>query len=237
MLDTKTLTKETIKTCRESKKWLKDFVAKHAPKGTTYSCEELRVNDVEGDEYIFCEVVLTCNKRKHCFNFYAGKECCSLVERLGGKKGEEANGDTYGKAFDMDFDIPGMDDKGDLEDFLERLGKYVPKMPKSAKKATKHVYLLTTKSLQENGHNGDDVDEGETIFETREKAQKALAKEAKEALDLVDEVSELTIDDNDHTKESGLEAIKNGVNEFSLTGYIDGDYYCFNAEIAEKDIF
>lgn len=237
MLDTKTLTKETIKTCRESKKWLKDFVAKHAPKGTTFSCAELRVNDVEGDEYIFCEVVLTCKKRKHCFNFYAGKECCSLVERLGGKKGEEAISDTYGKAFDMDFDIPGMDDKGDLEDFLKRLDKYVPKMPKSAKKATKHIYLLTTKSLQENGHNGDDVEEDETIFETREKAQKSLAEKAKEALDLVDEVSELTIDDNDHTKESGLEAIKNGVDEFSLTGYIDGDYYEFGAEITEKDIF
>lgn len=232
MLDTKTLTKETIKTCRESKTWLKDFVEKHAPKGTTFSCEELRVNDVEGDEYIFCEVVLTCNKRKHCFNFYAGKECCSVVERLGGKKGEEAIGDTYGKAFDMYFDMASLDDMGELKEFLERLDKYVPKMPKSAKKATKHIYLLTTKSRQENGHNGD-----ETFFETREKAQKALAKEAKEALDLVDDVSELTIDDNDHTKESGLEAIKNGVDEFSLTGYIDGDYYYFGAEITEKDIF
>ena len=210
---------------------------KHAPKGTTFSCEELRVNDVEGDEYIFCEVVLTCKKRKHCFNFYAGKECCSLVERLGGNKGEEAIGDTYGKAFDMYFDMASLDDMGELKDFLERLDKYAPKMPKSAKKATKHIYLLTTKSRQENGHNGYDVDEDETFFETREKAQKALTKEAKKALDLVDDVSDLTIDDNDHTKESGLEAIKNGVDKFSLTGYIDGDYYYFGAEITEKDIF
>lgn len=237
MLDTKTLSKETIKTCRESKKWLKDFVAKHAPKGTTYSCEELWVSDEAGNEYIFCEVVLTCNKRKHCFNFYAGNECCSLVERLGGKKGEEAIGDTYGKAFDMEFDMPSMDDMGDLEEFLERLGKYVPKMPKSATKATKHVYLLTTKSRQENGHNGDDFDEDETLYETREKAQKSLAEKAKEALDLVDGINEITMDEQDHTKKSALKALKDGANSFSMSADIDGDYYYFGAEITEKDIF
>ena len=233
MLDTKTLTKETIKTCRESKKWLKDFVEKHAPKGTTYSCEELWVSDETGNEYIFCEVVLTCNKRKHCFNFYAGNECCSLVERLGGKKGEEAIGDTYGKAFDMDFCVPSMDDMGDLEEFLERLGKYVPKMPKSATKATKHIYQLITKYRRENGQN----DEEETFFETREKAQKVLAKEAKDAISRADGINEITMDEQDHTKKSALEALKGGVSSFSMSADIDGDDFYFGAEITEKDIF
>jgi hypothetical protein len=237
MLDTKTLTKETIKECRETEKWLKDFVKKHAPKGTTCSCEELRVNDDEGDEYIFCEVTLTCNKRTHCFNFYAGANGCSLVERLGGEKGEEALGDTYGKAFDMEFDMPSLDDMGDLEDFLERLNKYVPKMPKSAKKDEKHVYLLSTKSRQENGHNGDDFDEDETLFETLEKAQKALAKEAKDAIARVDGINEITMDEQDHTKKSALEALKGGVSSFSMSADIDGDYYYFGAKITEKDIF
>ena len=46
MLDTKTLTEETIKTCRETEEWFKKFVDTHAPEGTTFSCEELWVNDV-----------------------------------------------------------------------------------------------------------------------------------------------------------------------------------------------
>ena len=224
MLDTKTLSKETIKTCRESKKWLKDFVAKHAPKGTTYSCEELWVNDETGDEYIFCEVTLTCNKRKHCFNFYAGSDACTLVERLGGKKGDEAVGVTYGKSFEMEFAMPSKDDKEDLEEFLERLDKYIPKKAKKPTKAKKHVYLLTI--------GGD-----ETLYETREKAQKVLAKEAKDALDRVGGIYGIKIDEHEHTKQTALKAIKGGVNSFSMTADIEGDYYFFDAEITEKDIF
>ena len=151
MLDTKTLTEETIKTCRETEEWFKKFVDTHAPEGTTFSCEELWVNDVEGDEYIFCEVVLTCNKRKHCFNFYAGTAGASVCERLGGKKGEIADGDKFGKSFEMEFCIPSKDDMEDLAEFLEGLDKYVPKMPKPAKKkAKKHIYLLTSYSYGDN---------------------------------------------------------------------------------------
>ena len=238
MLDTKTLTEEIIKTCRETEEWFKKFVDNHAPDGTTYSCEELWVNDVEGDEYIFCEVVLTCNKRKHCFNFYAGTAGASVCERLGGKKGEIADGDKFGKSFEMEFDIPSKDDMDDLAEFLEHLDKYAPKMPKSAKKkANKHIYLLATKSCQENGHNGDDVDEGETLFETREKAQKVLAKEAKDAIARADGISRITMGGEEHTKQSALKALKDGVSSFSMTADIDGDYYYFGAEITEKDIF
>ena len=238
MLDTKTLTEETIKTCRETEEWFKKFVDNHAPDGTTFSCEELWVNDVEGDEYIFCEVVLACNKRKHCFNFYAGTAGASVCERLGGKKGEIADGDKFGNMFEMEFDIPSKDDMDDLAEFLEHLDKYVPKMPKSAKKkAKKHIYLLATKSCQENGHNGDDVDEDETLFETREKAQKALAKEAKDAIARADGISRITMGGEEHTKQSALKALKGGVSSFAMTADIDGDYYYFGAEITEKDIF
>ena len=224
MLDTKTLSKETIKECRNSAYWLKCFVKKHAPEGTVFCCDELWVNDVEGDEYIFCEVTLTCNKCKHCFNFYAGTDACTLVERLGGKKGDEAVGDTYGKSFEMEFSMPSQDGKGNLEEFLERLDKYVPKKPKKPKKATKHVYLLTI------GWN-------ETLYETREKAQKVLAKEAKDAIDRIEGINDITIDENGHTKQTALKALKGGVNSFSMTGDLDGKYYVFEAKITEKDIF
>lgn len=127
MLDTKTLTEETIKECRDTEKWLKTKVEEYAPKGTTCEIEELRVNDVDCDEYIFCEVTLTCNCRKNNFNFYSAPNGCTLVERLGGRKGEEAVGDTYGKDFQMEFDMPSADDMGNLEDFLEKLADYAPK--------------------------------------------------------------------------------------------------------------
>ena len=237
MLDTKTLTKQTIKDCRDTEKWLTKKVKKHAPKGTTCEIEELRVNDDLGDEYIFCEVTLTCNKRTHHFNFYAGTDGCTLVERLGGKKGDDANGETYGKDFQMDFCMPSADDMGDLEYFLEKLEKYVPKMPKKKKKAKSHVYHLITNSHRENGHDGDEDDEDETIYETREKARKQLAKEAKEALDLMDGINTITIGEEEHTKESALNLIKSGIDDIEMSGDIDGDYFVFWGEITEKDVF
>lgn len=239
MLDTKTLTKETIKECRDTEKWLTEKVNKHAPKGTTCEIEELRVNDEEGDEYIFCEVTLTCNGRKHSFNFYSAPEGCTLVERLGGKKGDEAIGDTYGKSFEMDFCMPSADDMGDLEKFFEKLEKYVPKMPKKKKKAKKHAYLLTYKSSRDNGFNGDETDEDETLYETIEKAHKNFAKLAKDAIEEADDISIMTIDDKDYTDntEDALKAIKKGANQIEFSGNIDGDYFHFEAEITEKDIY
>ena len=106
MLDTKNLKEETIKECRENEAWLKTKVEEYAPNGTTCAIEELRVNDEEGNEYIFCEVTITCNKRKHHFNYYAGTQGVTLAERIGGKKGEEAVGDKCGKMFEMEFYVP-----------------------------------------------------------------------------------------------------------------------------------
>lgn len=235
MLDTKTLTKDTIKDCRDTEKWLTKKVKKHAPKGTTCEIEELRVNDDLGDEYIFCEVTLTCNGRKHSFNFYSAPNGCTLVERLGGKKGDDAIGDTYGKDFQMEFDMPSADDMGNLEEFLEGLDKYVPKMPK----AKKHAYLLTYKSIRDNGFNGDETDEDETIYETIEKAHKKLAKLAKDAIEDVDGISVMTIDDKDYTEntEDALKAIQAGANQIEFSGNIDGDYFHLEANITEKDVF
>lgn len=136
MLDTKTLKEETIKKCRFYEAWLNITVYGHAPKGTTCDIKELRVNDVEGDEYIFCEVTLTYNKRKHHFNYYAGPDAVTLVERLGGRKGEVAVGDTLGKVFEMEFNQPSADDSGKLEEFLENLADYAPKKPKAKKAKT-----------------------------------------------------------------------------------------------------
>lgn len=240
MFDTKTLTKETIKDCRDTEKWLTQKVKKHAPKGTTCEIEELRVNDDLGDEYIFCEVTLTCNGRKHSFNFYSAPNGCTLVERLGGKKGDYAIGETYGKDFQMEFDMPSADDMGDLEEFLEHLDKYAPKMPKKKKKAKKHAYLLTYKSIRDNGFNGDEIEEDETLYETIEKAQKNFAKIAKDAIDDADDdITVMTIDDKDYTEktEDALKAIKNGAKQIEFSGNIDGDYFHFEAEIKEKDVF
>lgn len=239
MLDTKTLTEDTIKECRENETWLKTKVEEYAPKGTTCDIEELRVNDDEGDEYIFCEVTITCNKRKHTFNYYAGKQGVTLVERLGGKKGEYADGDKLGKTFEMEFYIPSKDDMEDLEEFLEKLDKYVPKMPKKKKKAKKHAYLLTYKSIRDNGFNGDEIEEDETLYETIEKAQKNFSKIAKDAIDDADDITVMTIDDKDYTDntEDALKAIKKGANQIEFSGNIDGDYFHFEAEITEKDVF
>ena len=239
MLDTKTLTEETIKECRENETWLKTKVEEYAPEGTTCEIEELRVNDEEGDEYIFCEVTITCNGRKHHFNYYAGTQGVTLTERLGGKKGEVANGEKYGKNFEMEFYIPSKDDMEDLEEFLEKLDKYAPKMPKKKKKAKKHNYLLTYKSIRDNGFNGDEIEEDETLYETIEKAQKNFAKIAKDAINDADDITIMTIDDRDYTDktEEALKAIKKGANQIEFSGNIDGDYFHFEAEIKEKDVF
>ena len=239
MLDTKTLTEETIKECRENETWLKTKVEEYAPDGTTCDIEELRVNDIDGDEYIFCEVTLTCNKRKHHFNFYAGTQGVSIVERLGGKKGEYADGDKLGKTFEMEFYIPSKDDMEDFEEFLEKLDKYAPKMPKKKKKAKKHAYLLTYKSIRDNGFNGDEIEEDETLYETIEKAQKNFSKIAKDAINDADDITVMTIDDKDYTEktEDALKAIKAGANQIEFSGNIDGDYFHFEAEIKEKDVF
>ena len=219
--------------------WLKTKVEEYAPEGTTCEIEELRVNDIDDDYYIFCEVTLTCNKRKHHFNYYAGTQGVSLVERLGGKKGEYADGDKLGKTFEMEFYIPSKDDMEDLEEFLEKLDKYVPKMPKKKKKANKHAYLLTYKSIRDNGFNGDEIEEDETLYETIEKAQKNFSKIAKDAIDDADDITVMTIDDKDYTEktEDALKAIKAGANQIEFSGNIDGDYFHFEAEIKEKDVF
>ena len=133
MLDTKTLKEETIKECRENETWLKNKVENFAPDGTTCNIEELSVNDTAGDEYIFCEVTITCNKRKHHFNYYAGPHDVSLVERFGGNKGERADGDKLGKTFEIEFYIPSKDDMEDFEEFLEKLADYAPKKLKAQK--------------------------------------------------------------------------------------------------------
>ena len=157
MLDTQTLKEETIKECRENETWLKTKVEEYAPEGTTCAIKELRVNDVEGDEYIFCEVTITCNKRKHHFNYYAGPQGVSLVERLGGKKGEYADGDTMGKMFEMEFYVPSKDDMEDLEEFLEKLADYAPKKPKAKKKKEKEPKLILIAVAQLDCTSGDGV--------------------------------------------------------------------------------
>jgi hypothetical protein len=158
MLDTKTLKEDTIKECRVNEAWLKTKVEEYAPKGTTCKIEELRVNDVEGDEYIFCEVTITCNKRKHHFNYYAGTQGVTLVERLGGKKGEIADGDTLGKMFEMEFYIPSKDDMEELEEFLANLADYAPKKPKKSKaKKEKEPKLILIAMAQIDCTSGDGV--------------------------------------------------------------------------------
>ena len=157
MLDTKTLNEETIKECRFNEAWLKTKVEVHAPKGTTCDIDELRVNDVEGDEYIFCEVTLTYNKRKHHFNYYAGTDGVTLVERLGGKKGEIADGDTLGKDFEMEFNQPSADDMGNLEEFLKNLADYAPKKPKAKKEKEKEPKLILIAMAQLDCTSGDGV--------------------------------------------------------------------------------
>lgn len=147
MLDTKTLNEETIKECRENEEWLKTKVDNYAPDGTTCKIEELRVNDVEGDEYIFCEVTITCNKRKHHFNYYAGTQGVTLVERIGGKKGEEAVGDKLGKDFEMEFYQPSADDMGNLEEFLKNLADYAPNKPKAKKEKEPKLILIAVAQL------------------------------------------------------------------------------------------
>ena len=147
MLDTKTLNKKTIKECRENEAWLKIKVDNYAPDGTTCKIEELRVNDVEGDEYIFCEVTITCNKRKHHFNYYAGTQGVTLVERIGGKKGEEAVGDKLGKDFEMEFYQPSADDMGNLEEFLKNLADYAPNKSKAKKEKEPKLILIAVAQL------------------------------------------------------------------------------------------
>ena len=147
MLDTKTLNKKTIKECRENEAWLKIKVDNYAPDGTTCKIEELRVNDVEGDEYIFCEVTITCNKRKHHFNYYAGTQGVTLVERIGGKKGEEAVGDKLGKDFEMEFYQPSADDMGNLEEFLKNLADYAPNKPTAKKEKEPKLILIAVAQL------------------------------------------------------------------------------------------
>ena len=148
MLDTKTLNEETIKECRENEAWLKTKVDNYAPDGTTCKIEELRVNDVEGDEYIFCEVTITCNKRKHHFNYYAGTDGVTLTERIGGKKGEEAVGDKLGKDFEMEFNQPSADDMGNLEEFLKNLADYAPNKPKEKKEKEPKLILIAVAQLE-----------------------------------------------------------------------------------------
>lgn len=147
MLDTKTLNKKIIKECRENEAWLKIKVDNYAPDGTTCKIEELRVNDVKGDEYIFCEVTITCNKRKHHFNYYAGTQGVTLTERIGGKKGEEAVGDKLGQDFEMEFYQPSADDMGNLEDFLKNLADYAPNKPKAKKEKEPKLILIAVAQL------------------------------------------------------------------------------------------
>ena len=147
MLDTKTLKEETIKECRGNEEWLKNKVYVYAPKGTTCDIEELRVNDEDGNEYIFCEVTITCNKRKHHFNYYAGTQGVTLAERIGGRKGEEAVGDKCGKMFEMEFYQPSADDMGNLEEFLENLADYAPKKPKAKKEKEPKLILIAVAQI------------------------------------------------------------------------------------------
>lgn len=147
MLDTKTLNEETIKECRGNEIWLKTKVEEYAPKGTTCKIEELSVNDEDGNEYIFCEVTITCNKRKHHFNYYAGTQGVTLAERIGGRKGEEAVGDKCGKMFEMEFYQPSADDMGNLEEFLENLADYAPKKPKAKKEKEPKLILIAVAQI------------------------------------------------------------------------------------------
>lgn len=158
MLDTKNLKEETIKECRENEAWLKTKVEEYAPEGTTCAIEELSVNDTEGDEYIFCEVTITCNKRKHHFNYYAGTQGVTLVERIGGKKGEIADGDKLGKTFEMEFYVPSKDDMEDMEEFFEKLADYAPTKPKKSKaKKEKEPKLILIAVAQLDCTSGDGV--------------------------------------------------------------------------------
>lgn len=172
MLDTKTLNLVTIRECRENETWFKNKVAKHAPKGTTCKIEELSVNDEEGNEYIFCEVTLTCNKRKHHFNYYAGTQGVTLVERLGGRKGEEAVGDKMGKDFEMEFYQPSADDMGNLEEFLENLADYAPKKPKAKKEKSPKLILVAVAQID--CTSGDGVTAYARAFKSKKEAAEWL---------------------------------------------------------------
>ena len=158
MLDTKNLKEEPIKECRENEAWLKTKVEEYAPEGTTCKIEELSVNDEEGNEYIFCEVTITCNKRKHHFNYYAGTQGVTLAERIGGKKGEIADGDKCGKMFEMEFYVPSKDDMEDLEEFLAKLADYAPTKPKKSNaKKEKEPKLILIAVAQLDCTSGDGV--------------------------------------------------------------------------------
>ena len=119
-LDTKTLTSATIEGCRESEKWLEKMVAQNAP-SACLTIEELSVHDDEDDQYIFCEVEIAMPRETHSFNFYAGVNDATLTERLSGEKGEVATGDTMGDSFEMHFDMPSLDDAGELVEFLAEM--------------------------------------------------------------------------------------------------------------------
>lgn len=119
-LDTKTLSSAIIESCRESEKWLEKMVAQNAP-SACLTIEELSVNDEEGDQYIFCEVELAMPRETRYFNFYAGDNDATLVERLSGEKGEVATGDSMGDSFEMHFDMPSLDDTGELVEFLAEM--------------------------------------------------------------------------------------------------------------------
>ena len=187
MLDTKNLNEETIKECRENEAWLKTKVEEYAPDGTTCQIEELSVNDTEGDEYIFCEVTITCNKRKHHFNYYAGTQGVTLVERIGGKKGEIADGNKLGKMFEMEFYVPSKDDMEDMEEFFEKLADYAPKKPKAKKvkiNIPEKVFLVTA-AYQKDG--GDlDYTSNIGVYKSKEGATKALIDVAIENLPCYD---------------------------------------------------
>lgn len=116
-LDTKTLSSATIESCRESEKWLEKMVAQNAP-SACLTIEELSVHDDEDDQYIFCEVEIAMPRETRKFNFYAGDNDATLVERLSGEKGEVATGDAAGDSFEMHFDMPSLDDAGELVEFL-----------------------------------------------------------------------------------------------------------------------
>lgn len=180
MLDTKNLTLVIIRECRSNETWFKRFVKKHAPKGTTCEIEELRVNDVEGDEYIFCEVTLTCNKRKHHFNYYAGTDGVTLVERLGGRKGEKADGDKMGKEFQMEFSMPSADDMDNLEEFLEHLADYAPKKPKTTK--AKNITFFTVVAY---ARIGGEINNNryKDVFKKKQKAAKFIASEVNDYIE------------------------------------------------------
>ena len=79
------------------------------------------MNDEADDQYIFCEVEIAMPRETRYFNFYAGDDDATLVERLSGEKGEVATGDSMGDSFEMHFQLPSQDDTGALEEFLAEM--------------------------------------------------------------------------------------------------------------------